>query len=70
LFPIIAFSVLCANLASFVYGTVVHAHKRPWLLIIANSFGSVATIALSVLLIPPMAEVGAALALAGGSLAG
>lgn len=70
LFPIIAFSVLCANLASFVYGTVVHAHKRPWLLIIANSFGSVATIALSVLLIPPMAEVGAALALAGGSLVG
>ncbi|TKB76725.1 MAG: polysaccharide biosynthesis protein, partial [Mesorhizobium sp.] len=70
LFPIIAFSVLCANLASFVYGTVVHAHKRPWLLIIANSFGSVATIALSMLLIPPMAEVGAALALAGGSVVG
>lgn len=70
LFPIIAFSVLCGNLTSFVYGTVVHAHKRPWLLIIATSFGSVATIALSVLLIPPMAEVGAALALAGGSLVG
>lgn len=70
LFPIIAFSVLCANLTSFVYGAVVHAHKRPWLLIIANSFGSVATIALSLLLIPKMAEVGAALALAGGSLAG
>lgn len=70
LFPIIAFSVLCANLASFVYGGVVHAHKRPWLLIVANSFGSVATIALSLLLIPPMAEVGAALALAGGSLVG
>ncbi|TJW34212.1 MAG: lipopolysaccharide biosynthesis protein, partial [Mesorhizobium sp.] len=61
LFPIIAFSVLCANLTSFVYGAVVHAHKRPWLLIIANSFGSVATIALSLLLIPKMAEVGAAL---------
>ncbi|ESZ42904.1 polysaccharide biosynthesis C-terminal domain-containing protein [Mesorhizobium sp. L2C066B000] len=70
LFPIIAFSVLCANLTSFVYGVVVHAHKRPWLLIIANSFGSVATISLSFLLIPTMAEVGAALALAGGSLAG
>jgi O-antigen/teichoic acid export membrane protein len=70
LFPIIAFSVLCANLTSFVYGGVMHAHKRPWLLIIANSFGSVATIALSVQLIPPMAEVGAALALAGGSLVG
>lgn len=70
LFPIIAFSVLCANLTSFVYGVVVHAHKRPWLLIIANSFGSVGTISLSFLLIPTMAEVGAALALAGGSLAG
>ncbi len=68
LFPIIAFSVLCANLSSFVYGVVVHAHKRPWLLIVANSFGSAATIGLSLLLIPPMAEVGAALALAGGSL--
>ncbi|MER9417565.1 polysaccharide biosynthesis C-terminal domain-containing protein [Mesorhizobium sp. M0306] len=70
LFPIIAFSVLCANLTSFVYGVVVHAHKRPWLLIIANLFGSVATITLSLLLIPPMAEIGAALALAGGSVVG
>lgn len=70
LFPIIAFSVLCANLTSFVYGVVVHAHKRPWLLIVANAFGSVATIGLSLLLIPRMAEVGAALALAGGSLMG
>lgn len=69
LFPVIAFSVLCANLTSFVYGTVVHAHKRPWLLIIANAVGSAATIGLSLLLIPPMAEFGAALALAGGSLA-
>jgi O-antigen/teichoic acid export membrane protein len=69
LFPIIAFSVVAANLTSFVYGTMVHAHKRPWLLIIANAVGSAATISLSLLLIPPMAEVGAALALAGGSLA-
>lgn len=70
IFPIIAFSVLCANVASFVYGDIVHAHKRPWLLTIANGLGSVATIVLSVLLIPPMAEMGAALALAGGALAG
>lgn len=69
LFLFIAFSVLCANLTSFVYGSVVHAHKRPWLLIIPNAIGSVATITLSVLLIPPMAAIGAALALAGGSLA-
>lgn len=69
LFPIIAFSVLCANLTTFVYGTVVHAHKRPWLLVAANGAGSVATIALSLLLIPPLAETGAALALAGGTLA-
>lgn len=68
LFPIIAFSVLAANLTSFVYGSVVHAHKRPWLLIIANGAGSIGTISLSLLLIPPMAEFGAALALAGGSL--
>jgi O-antigen/teichoic acid export membrane protein len=69
LFPIIAVSVLAANLTSFVYGSVVHAHKRPWLLIIANGAGSIATIALSLLLIPPMAEAGAAFALLGGSLA-
>jgi len=69
LFPIIAFSVLCANLTSFVYGDVVHAHKKPWLLIIANGVGSVATITLSLLLIPSLAAVGAALALAGGSAA-
>lgn len=70
IFPIIAFSVLCANVSSFVYGGIVHAHKRPWLLTIANGLGSVATIGLSVLLIPPLAEMGAALALAGGALAG
>lgn len=69
LFAIIAFSVLCANLTSFVYGAVVHAHKRPWLLVLANGAGSIATIALSLLLIPGMAETGAALALAGGTLA-
>jgi O-antigen/teichoic acid export membrane protein len=69
LFPIIAVSVLAANLTSFVYGSVVHAHKRPWLLIIANGAGSIGTIALSLLLIPPLAELGAAFALLGGSLA-
>lgn len=69
LFAVIAFSVLCANLTSFVYGAVVHAHKRPWLLVLANGAGSIATIVLSLLLIPGMAEMGAALALAGGMLA-
>jgi O-antigen/teichoic acid export membrane protein len=68
LFPVIALSVVFANLTSFVYGDVVHAHKRPWLLIIANAVGSLATISLSLMLIPTMAENGAALALAGGSL--
>ena len=68
LFPVIAFSVLCANLTSFVYGDVVHAHKRPWLLSIPTALGSVGTIALSLLLVPPLAELGAAMALAGGSL--
>ena len=69
LFPIIAFSVLCANLTSFVYGDVVHAHKKPWLLVLANGAGSIGTIALSLMLIPTMAETGAALALAGGTIA-
>lgn len=68
LFPLIAFAVLCANLMNFVYSGVLYAHKRPWLLIVAIALGSVATIGLSVLLIPPFAQVGAALALAGGSL--
>lgn len=69
LFGIIAFSVLCANLTSFVYGAIVHAHKKPWLLVLANGAGSIGTIGLSLLLIPAMAETGAALALAGGTLA-
>ncbi|MBU1307350.1 MAG: oligosaccharide flippase family protein [Alphaproteobacteria bacterium] len=68
LFPIIAFSILCTNLASFVYGSVVHAHKKPWLLVWVNAIGSIGTIGLSLLLIPGMAETGAALALAGGTL--
>jgi len=69
LFPIIAFSVLCANVTSFVYGDVVHAHKKPWLLVVANGVGSVGTIGFSLWLVPPFAEMGAALALAGGTLA-
>ena len=68
LFPIIALSVLCANLTSFVYGSVIHAHKRPWLLIIATGCGSLGTIVLSMLLIPSFAEIGAAQALAGGTI--
>jgi O-antigen/teichoic acid export membrane protein len=67
LFPIIAFSVICTNVASFVYGTVVHAHKRPWLLIIANGAGTVGTVVFSLLLIPPFGALGAAAALAAGS---
>lgn len=69
LFPIIALSVLCANLASFVYGNMIHAHKKPWLLVFSNGAGSVGTIALSLLLIPALAETGAALAMAGGTAA-
>jgi O-antigen/teichoic acid export membrane protein len=68
LFPLIAFSILCNNVNSFVYGGVIHAHKRPWLLIITNSMGSIGTIGLSLLLIPPFSAIGAAMALAGGSL--
>jgi O-antigen/teichoic acid export membrane protein len=69
LFPIIALSVLAANLTSFVYGSVIHAHKNPWLLVLANGAGSIATIGLSLWLIPTMAQTGAALAMMGGTLA-
>lgn len=68
LFPIIAFSVICGNLTSFVFENVIHAHKKTWLLIISMAPGSLATIGLSLVLIPAYAEIGAALALAGGSL--
>lgn len=68
LFPAIAFAVVCANLTNVVYGAVIHAHKRPWLLIVATLMGSVGTISLSVILIPGLAELGAAIALAGGAV--
>jgi O-antigen/teichoic acid export membrane protein len=68
LFPIIGLSVLCANFTSFVFENVFHAHKKPWLLIVVMAPGSAATIGLSLLLIPAYAEIGAALALAGGTL--
>lgn len=70
LFLFIAIGVICANLMAFVYGSVVLSHKRPWLLVVPNGIGSASTIALSFLLIPPLAEVGAALAFAGGSAVG
>jgi O-antigen/teichoic acid export membrane protein len=70
LFPIVGCGVIAANLMSFVFVNVIHAHKRPWLLIFSNVPGSIATIGLSVLLIPQLAETGAALALAGGAFVG
>lgn len=70
LFPIIALSVLFANFTSFVFENVFHAHKKPWLQMVALAPGSAATIVLSLLLIPAYAEIGAALALAGGTLVG
>ena len=69
LFAMIAFAVISSNLTSFVYGTVVHAHKRPWLLIVANGAGTVGTIVFSMLLVPAYAALGAAAALAAGSFA-
>ncbi|MBL8595629.1 MAG: polysaccharide biosynthesis C-terminal domain-containing protein [Devosia sp.] len=70
LFPIIALSVLFANFSTFVFENVFHAHKKPWLQMVALAPGSVATIGLSLLLIPAYAEIGAALALCGGTLVG
>lgn len=69
LFPVIAASVLFSNLTNFVFANVFHAHKRPGLLIVVMAPGSIVTIGLSLLLIPSMAEDGAAWALAGGTLA-
>ncbi|HEV7275822.1 MAG TPA: lipopolysaccharide biosynthesis protein [Devosiaceae bacterium] len=67
LFPLIALSVLFTNFASFGFENVFHAHKKPWLLIVSMTPGAIATIVLSILLIPHFAELGAASALAGGS---
>lgn len=69
LFPIIAASVLFSNISSFVFANVIHAHKRPWLLVYVDGAASVVAIGLSILLIPRLAEIGAALALAGGTFA-
>jgi O-antigen/teichoic acid export membrane protein len=70
LFPIIALSIVCANFNAFGYGNIFHAHKRPWMLIVAMVPASIITIVLSLVLIPGMAEIGAALALLGGTFAG
>jgi O-antigen/teichoic acid export membrane protein len=70
LFPIVGCGVVATNLMAFVFENIIHAHKRPWLLIFSSVPGSVMTVGLSMLLIPHFAETGAALALAGGALAG
>lgn len=68
LFGIIAVSVVCMNLANFVYSTVILAHKKPWLFVISAVISSVVAIALCFLLIPDLKETGAAMALAGGAI--
>ncbi len=68
LFAMIVFAVICTNVTDFVYGAMIHAHKRPQLLIVNKLFGSVFSIGLSLVLIPHLAELGAAYALAGGAL--
>jgi O-antigen/teichoic acid export membrane protein len=68
LFPLIAASVVATNVTSFVYGTMILAHKQPKLLIVGTVIGSFATIGLSYLLIPSFAANGAAAALLAGSL--
>ncbi|MDC9826306.1 polysaccharide biosynthesis C-terminal domain-containing protein [Devosia sp. ZB163] len=69
LFPLIAVAVMASNFSTFVFQNVIHAHKRPWLLLIVGAPGSIVTVVLSFLVIPHLAEVGAAVALAGGMLA-
>ncbi|MDO1582793.1 lipopolysaccharide biosynthesis protein [Rhizobium oryzicola] len=68
LFAIISLNVIIANVTSFVFNAMVHAHKRPQLLIINTAIGSVVGLSLCSLLIPTLSEVGAALALAGGAI--
>ncbi len=68
LFPLIAVAVVAANFTTFVFQNVIHAHKRPWLLIITVLPGSLVTISLSLLFIPPLGEIGAGIALAGGMI--
>lgn len=70
LFPLVALSVLATNFTTFGFQNVIHAHKRPGLMVWLMLPGSVVTVALSFLLIPSLAEIGAAIALFGGSLAG
>lgn len=67
LFPLIALSILCSNFSNYVFVNVYHAHKRPWLLAITLTPGSLTTIVASLILIPHYAGVGAALALALGT---
>jgi O-antigen/teichoic acid export membrane protein len=70
LFPIIALGVLATNFANFGFDNMFHAHKRPWLLIVAMVPAAIVTIVLSLVLIPGMAAIGAALALLGGAVTG
>lgn len=70
LFPLIVLSVLLANFQAFVYDNIFHAHKRNWLLIWSSVPGSIVGVALGFLLIPRYEGLGAAYALAGGSLVG
>ncbi|MEB2844609.1 lipopolysaccharide biosynthesis protein [Rhizobiales bacterium RZME27] len=67
LFTTIAIGAFLTNLADFVYGSMVHAHKRPLLFIISKLFGTAANIGLAMLLIPSMAEAGAAFSLMGAA---
>lgn len=68
LFTTIAIGAFLTNLADFVYGTMVHAHKRPLLFIVSKLFGTATNIGLAILLIPSMAEAGAALSLMGAAV--
>jgi len=67
LFPLIALSILCGNFSNYVFVNVYHAYKRPWLLAITLTPGSIGTIIASLVLIPQYAAVGAAASLALGT---
>ena len=66
---LITFGTVCGILANFVYGTMIHAHKRPWLLVVSELAGSAVAVSMAVLIIPDLAIIGTAAVVAGAAFA-
>jgi O-antigen/teichoic acid export membrane protein len=68
-FTLIALGAISNILANFVYGTMIHAHKRPWLLVVSEFAGSAVAVGLAVMVIPSLAVTGTAVVVAGAAIA-